>query len=435
MRSVKERPGDVASPANEISDVRITQVSPKPPGARLHLDYMDAARSILILLGVVLHASNVYAEDGAWLVNATGSRFCALLGDFLHLFRMPAFFIISGFFCAYTLPKYTPMRFLRVRMTRLVVPFLAAALILNGAQILVSQHIAMEGVRPLANPLPLSFWFSSGWVYHLWFLLNLIVYFLLVFAVVATPAAKRLLDRIAAWIEPRLRPNLVTWLALVVLPACAIEALQVLGWLVPALHNQVLWFDPPITLLYYAVFFVTGMLLCRFRVLLDLFMRANIALVALSTVVVFTYVLIDPGHSLVAKTAAGFAHALLVMLLCQCVLLLFKLLANRPSRAFHYLADASYSIYLFHHIVVVLVGIALLALSLAPVVEFLIVTAVAVAVSLAIHHFAVLRVPLLRFLFNGKYEAARPANAPASGLVPARTGARHAAEALARVPG
>ncbi len=412
-----------------------SQDSPAPPSAAQHMDYMDAARSILILLGVALHASNIYAEDVNWLVSDPDSRFCTLLSGFLHLFRMPAFFIIAGFFCAYTLSKYTPARFLRVRMTRLVVPFLAAALILNGPQILVSQYVTLEGVRPLPRPLPLSFWLSSGWVYHLWFLLNLIIYFLLVVAVIATPTARRSLGRLAAWVEPRLQPNLVTWLGLVVLPACVIESLHVLGWLVPTLHQDFLWFGPPLTLLYYAVFFVTGMILCRFRVLLDLFMRPGIAPVALLLVAAFTYVMLDPGRSVITKAAVDFAHALSVILLCQWVLLLFKVFASRPSRTFHYLADASYSIYLFHHIVVVLTGVALLTLPLAPVVELLIITAVTVAVSLAIHHLAVLRVPLLRFLFNGKYEAARSAKAPVSVLVNARKDEHDAADGLVRAPG
>ena len=407
----------------------------RPPSARPYMNYMDAARSILIMLGVALHAANIYAAGTDWLVNDSDSRVFMLFTDFLHLFRMPAFFIISGFFCAYTLPKYTPARFLRVRMTRLMVPFLAAAVTLNGAQILISQYLTVEGMRPLATPLPLSFWFSSSWVYHLWFLLNLIVYFLLVVAVLATPAAKRLIDRFATWIEPRLRPNLVTWLGLVALPACAIEALDVLGWLVPALHQDFLWFGSPMTLLYFAVFFLMGMILCRFRVLLDLFMKPSIGLVALLLVTVFTYVMLAPGNSLVAKAEVEFAHALLAMLLCQSVLLLFKVLANRPSRIFQYLADASYSIYLFHHILVVLTGIALLALPLPPVVEFLIITAVTLAVSLGIHHFVVLRVPLVRFLFNGKYERTPPAIAPASRIANTHESERGPAHALMGAPG
>lgn len=404
------------------------------PGDRPHMGYMDAARSILIMLGVALHAGNIYAAGGNWLVNDTDSRFCALLTDFLHLFRMPAFFIISGFFCAYTLSKYTPARFLRVRMTRLVVPFLAAALTLNVAQILVSQHVRLAGVRPLAQPVTLSFLFSSDWVHHLWFLLNLIVYFLLVVALAATPATKRLLDRLTGWLEPRLRPNPLTWLGLVVLPACAIVALHVLAWLVPALHRDFLWFGPPLTLLYYAVFFGLGLILCRFRVLFDLFMKPSIGLAALLPAAAFTCMALAPGHGLIQQAAFRFTHALSVILLCQLVLLLFKLVANRPSRTFLYLADASYSIYLFHHIVVVLAGIALLALPLAPALEFLIVTAVTVVVSLAIHHFVVLRVPLVRFLFNGKYQAARPTQTPDPAIAATRDAGRQA-DGLARALG
>lgn len=406
--------------------------SPGPRGARTYMNYMDAARSILIMLGVALHAGNIYAAGTDWLVNDADSRFFLLLTDFLHLFRMPAFFIISGFFCAYTLPRYTPARFLRVRMTRLLVPFLATAVTLNAAQLWISEYVAVEGVRRLPSPLPLSFWFSSGWVYHLWFLLNLIVYSLLVVAVVATPAAKRLIDRFATWLEPRLRPNLVTWLGLVMLPACAIEAIDILAWLVPALHQELLWFGSPMTLLYYAVFFLTGMILCRFRVLLDLFMKPGIGLVALLLAALFTYVMLPRGYSLVAKAEVELAHSVLVMLLCQLVLLLFKVLADRPSRTFQYLAEASYSIYLFHHILVVLAGIALLALPLRPTVEFIIITAGTVTVTLGIHHFVVLRVPLVRFLFNGKYERRPSARAR---IASAPEGERHPAPALAGAPG
>lgn len=395
-----------------VSSLRVP-ASASPRGGRLY--YMDAARSILILLGVILHAANIYDPDGTWLVHDHGWWLLGWLSSLIHLFRMPAFFIISGFFCAYTLPKYTPAGFLRIRLLRLALPFVTVAATLNLAQVFVSQSIHRPGVEPLPAPLPAWFWLSSGWVYHLWFLLDLMIYFVVVYAVVATPAVHTALRRLADQVELRLRPRTVTWLAMIVLPALALVGLDVMAWLIPALSHPFGWLGDPVTFLYYAVFFVTGILLCRFHVLSTLLMRPSVGLMAMSAVLVAIVPwMAEPGAGLVAKAGARFGHALGVMLLCQWTLLFFKSVANRPSRVYRYLADASYSIYLLHHLCVVLLGIALLSVALPPAVKFIIVTAVTVVVTLVAHHYAVLRVPLLRLLLNGKRAEPGPRGRPAA---------------------
>ncbi|ACY14749.1 glucans biosynthesis protein MdoC [Haliangium ochraceum] len=381
-------------------------IEPRPPQADpKRLYYLDAARSILIMLGVLLHAANIYAVDSTWLVRDQDSDIVFNgLREFLSSFRMPAFFLISGFFCALTLPKRSPGEFLRVRLKRLLIPFLSAALTLNVVQIVISWQIDMPGVEELRDPLAASFLLSPGWVYHLWFLLNLVVFFLLVVALASAPGLAARVRRWSAWLEPRLPPTLWTWLAMVLLPAAAVLGIDTLGWLMPRLWEPVLWFSAPLSMLSYFVFFALGMALCRFRALLALFTRMSPGLLALTLPVLALTPLVHftEDGSMLLEAGKRAVEAVQVVLACQWVMVLFRALANRPSRVFRYLADASYSIYLFHHIAVVAVGIALLALPWSPVLKFAVVVGATSLFALAVHHFAILRVPALRLLFNGK---------------------------------
>ena len=64
---------------------------------RLH--YLDAMRSILMILGIVLHSANVFSDSDWAIQNIDTSVYFSYLVEVIHLFRMPAFFIVSGFFC------------------------------------------------------------------------------------------------------------------------------------------------------------------------------------------------------------------------------------------------------------------------------------------------------------------------------------------------
>ena len=94
--------------------------------------------------------------------------------------------------------------------------------------------------------------------------------------------------------------------------------------------------------------------------------------------------------------------ALLTWMVVRVVFSLFRDWANRPSPTFAYLSYASYSIYLFHHLVVIATATALLPLPLGGGVKFLIVLATASIVPLAIHHFLIRRYDVLGYLFNGR---------------------------------
>jgi peptidoglycan/LPS O-acetylase OafA/YrhL len=96
---------------------------PGPPfesGSRLH--HLDALRAFAMLLGIALHASLSFAPL-PWLVQ--DSRQSPAYGTFLaavHGFRMPLFFLASGFFTAMLWRKRGIAAMLRQRTLRIFLP-------------------------------------------------------------------------------------------------------------------------------------------------------------------------------------------------------------------------------------------------------------------------------------------------------------------------
>ena len=68
----------------------------------------------------------------------------------------------------------------------------------------------------------------------------------------------------------------------------------------------------------------------------------------------------------------------------------------------HYLSQASYSVYIFHHILIVAMGLALYKLSFNIYLEFFMIVLVTFSITMAIHFMLIEKNPVLAFLFNGR---------------------------------
>src|SRR5688572_24940770 len=97
--------------------------------------FMDPLRGILMALGVVLHSAQVINPDYTWLIHSPQtSAVVAPLVSLIHLFRMPAFYIVSGFFAYITVKRYPPSQFLKLRTEKILIPFVVTAITLNSFQ-------------------------------------------------------------------------------------------------------------------------------------------------------------------------------------------------------------------------------------------------------------------------------------------------------------
>ncbi|PYM54902.1 MAG: hypothetical protein DMD79_23845 [Candidatus Rokuibacteriota bacterium] len=92
----------------------MSQDPPSPPGAsfpRFHA--LDSVRAVVLLLGVVLHAI-LFGGGTAGLLGASPAT-SARVVDWIHSFRMPLFFLISGFFCHMMFVKHGAATYLARR--------------------------------------------------------------------------------------------------------------------------------------------------------------------------------------------------------------------------------------------------------------------------------------------------------------------------------
>ena len=140
------------------------------------MHYLDALRGILMVLGVFLHAANMYHLDGSWLVSDTDQSIVFnYVTDVIHVFRMPAFFIISGYFSWFLYCKYGVFGFLKDRFFRILIPLLVTLFVINLLQAYLLY--TMNDVKDF-----FSYLFSNGvWLSHLWFLAFLAMYTIIAF--------------------------------------------------------------------------------------------------------------------------------------------------------------------------------------------------------------------------------------------------------------
>ncbi len=352
---------------------------------------LDALRATLMLLGVVLHTANIYREGGGWLVaDPQQSWVFGAVSDAIHAFRMPAFFVLSGFFCAMTLRRHGRRALLRKRLFRLLVPLAVVGSVVNAPQ------LVLTGTDP-AVVLSAGFWLSGGWVLHLWFLTNLALYFIAAAALGAIADALRLE---IAWRPPAGPAGFaVVYLVFVGTFLAAVG----LARLHPAFYAQPTMFPSPFNIVWYGLFFALGHVLFAapgaYRAFLAwgwLGLAAGLAAEAAPA-----------GAALPPPVAAildNVAFASLTLGYVHAALVVFERLFRRGGALWRRLADSAYTVYLLHHPVVVAVGAALTGFSWGAGPKAAVVLLCGTALPLAVHFGLVRRVALLSLLLNGRLD-------------------------------
>lgn len=203
---------------------------------------LDAARGVLMMLGAVLHSANIYGASGGWLIrDGEGSLIIDVLTDAIHVFRMPTFFWISGYFCALTFARSGAQGLLRKRLPRILVPLLTTWATLNVIQLSFMAWTSQQDItETLRAGIPL---------YHLWFLIDLLVFiFIAALILPRVPRLEAASDRVKSI------PTPLILVALVVLSFSASVLVRSTG----VAYDPILKLTSLYRLATYAPFFVAG---------------------------------------------------------------------------------------------------------------------------------------------------------------------------------
>jgi len=323
----------------------------RPVRATRH-DDLDALRVILMALIVVIHAANIYSMH-KWVINDTQRSFSfeVLLAP-LNVVTVPCFFLISGLLCAEGLRQKGTVSVFFDRIRRLGVPLIATALLLNSAQAAILSYFGRYQFS--------DYYDDKGWLMHLWFLHDLLIYH-----VASIP-----LWAILNWLK---FPRAPLWGGAIILVAPILS-------LIPGTFHHF-------------GFFAFGMM---YRPV-----REDGSLRRLAAWSVPLFLLACLGVTQGPSSVRPYWEAALSWSSSLICLELGNRFLNRPSNAFRTLSDASYSVYLIHHPIVVLLGLAFLSVSIPMVIKFALILIIAFGASLAAHHYLIRRNSLLGFLFNG----------------------------------
>lgn len=360
---------------------------------------LDAARGIMMLLGIVLHSANVYMLKPWRVHDAASSIAFDYVNAGIHAFRMEAFFWVAGFFAAMLIDRQVLSVYLKQRLQQLLVPLLATLCTLNVLEYFVVSSFPSAGAAGGA---------SHHWIGHLWFLVDLVI-----FSLVLVPVMRKgsLLQRCLNKLVSRARSalELLAVLALISAVPIVVSALsaRVLGL---NLSVEVFGLTSLGRLLTYAPYFVLGMVIHRSLELRRLFGAVHPAWLI-------------PGIALQAWLAINATEStpwiLLQMTLSAlswlnvaAVLALMDRCFTRQTRLTAWLSDCAYPIYLTHHLFVVALGTLLLTSTMSVFIKFALVLGLATLASVGVHQLSK-HVPWLRWLLTGRY--------PASSKLPAGT--------------
>jgi glucans biosynthesis protein C len=376
-----------------------------PPVTPSRYHALDALRAAMMFLGIYLHAVVAYSPTGGWPYKPPQLTMTLDWSvGLIHVFRMPVFYVMAGFFAALLLQRYGLRRAADNRFWRIVVPFVVGWMILFPLVMFLTAFGKTDDLSTAGQFILSGRFLAYAHPLHLWFMEYLIVLYLL--ALVALMAIGRL--------SQGLRTRLLRLFGLVVRSWWAPLILAVPSFLALLLMHRPWLEDPPgfvpapRIMLAYAIPFAFGWLLYLNTDLLETLRRRAWLYAALAAIASFAYlatfrVQIDRELSFYLMRAL---HSVALWLLIFSVTGLFLRYLAGYSALRRYLCDSSYFLYLAH--MPVLIGFELLLrdASLPPLVKMVLALAGTIAVLLPLYRYGV-RPTFIGAVLNGRrYPAA-----------------------------
>jgi len=371
-----------------------------------------ALRAIAMLLGIMLHSTLAYVSkplDGVvWLVTESSSPICDVLFWWVHAWRIPLFFFLSGFFAKLSMDRHGPAGFARRRVKRLVIPYFVAVYTIGPALYLVfAVGWYLTGQCTSAQmlphvPFPAHIQAQAFGPVHLWFLQDLIimsiVYLVLSVALGAESQAEDSVkaERLARW-----------WM-----PMIFAVPTGLLLWSDPspivAINNTFL--VDPSRLLYFSVYFTGGIMAFQNRTWFRSTTRFAPLHLVLSLPCVALLMFLQNGQvvdtqSLLGRLGLGCTVAMVAWLTVYGLLGVFLRYLNSEPPTIRYVADSSYWMYLIHLPVVAALQVVLSFVELPSFLKFTLVGVTTTVVGLLSYRVLVRDTIIGRYLHGPRTRA------------------------------
>ena len=326
----------------------------------------------MMMLGVVLHTALVFLPTDVWIYQDPDSSpfLSVLLVQVIHIFRMPVFFVMAGFFGAMLFERRGAGAFSLHRFDRIVIPLVVGWFVLYplvawsiSFAMTYSAIPAGEGALAAAfERMSVNADFAEAGPLHLWFLYYLVYYYVAfglltkLFQVFGGPVIRWFRCCIGALATGRLR-----WLRVPVLVILTTPLMLTMDE--PGIDTPMVWAPVWHIIFLYAAYFGVGWIIYEHREIVAqlerwAWLRMLLAVILIGAVFVLTIYYM--GVTADWKSGRPFIDLRLLFALIQLlevtsVWVLILALTGVCERLFRseaawvrYLVDASYWIYLMH---------------------------------------------------------------------------------------
>ncbi len=334
---------------NSTAESRLQEL----PVLNTRLHYMDNLRALAMLGGVFFHGALAYSPmlHSIWpAADAQQSSFVDYIVWFTHLFRMPLFFLIAGFFVAYLVQKRGMAGMLKNRALRILLPLIIflplcmwaviAPLLSAVASIQAKSPVMEMIVTAMANPGTPP---PPPTTMHLWFLYNLV--FFCVFTWVLHYVNWQLLRAYFNRVTPALFLSLF--------PLLLVPALLSVAAPSPAPDS---FFPQLWSFGFFGLFFALGYWVFSVEKFIERFKAYGFMLLIMSVVLYVIFYLLIPKHFILGPSPLVFWKKLVVSL-CEAYISVWmslvcliwgKTYLNVHNRFMRFMSDSSYWIYIIH---------------------------------------------------------------------------------------
>jgi glucan biosynthesis protein C len=346
------------------------------PDRRFHA--FDSLRGIMMLIGVGMHVACGYTSipDTWWYTEKNTHWLFDFAILFFHVFRLPVFFVMAGFFAALLMERRGWRGLAVNRLKRLLLP-----LLLGMAAVYPVMNALQGYTRVWSKPEPLQAagqFLLSGrywrWVHpmHFWFLDVFII--TTIVSMIGAALWNRLPESVRSRWNAWFRHIAASAAAPFLLAVPTLATLLIMDYgLLDTTHS---FLPEPRILLAYQVFFAFGWLLYRNSDLLDTLKRQAWRNVFLATAIgianfllVMKQVETMPVRNWPAFLFTAVTGALVVWLMIYGCAGLFLKFLDRRIPAMRYLSDSAYWVYIVHAPVVLWLQILVAGLPVSPLVK------------------------------------------------------------------
>jgi glucan biosynthesis protein C len=332
------------------------------PSVRFHA--LDAVRAGALLLGIVLHGTISFwpgfREANYPVSDDFSSPVMSGLYFVLHIFRMSLFYVIAGFFSRLLMEKLGTWGFVKNRLRRIALPFVAGLIVcvplIIVAHLWAMRQLGLTGHPNLTPPIPDPQ--MPPWI-HLWFLYLLMVLYALWLVARGVLKAMDRRGSIPNLVERALGALVASRAGPIVLAAPSAVVLYFASWWIPwqGLPQPIMGFVPNFpSVVAFGSAFGFGWILQRRTAWLEMLSRdwtLYLGAAAVLTAVSMALVGASPQLHVPVMTVverASFAATYNLGTWCW----IFGLIGaavrflDEPNERWRYLAESSFFVYLMH---------------------------------------------------------------------------------------